>query len=258
MSTGSRLSAYPVALPAVPNQRIGLLSTFPPKLCGLATFAAALETALVEAGHSVDVVRVDDGDHAVGVVRTVAATLVNGVPASVRAAASVLSRGDVAIVQHEYGIYGGPDGDEVLDLLRALTVPAIVVLHTVPLAPTARQRSVLTAIGRMADRLVVMTDSASARLLGSYPVDPAKVVTIPHGAAQPSVDPVDDCATHATRPQLQGRVGSGRYVQLGGGATHVAAGHGPHTALTVPEVASREGVHNCPGQAVVQMSVQSA
>ena len=58
----------------------------------------------------------------------------------------VLSRCDVAIVQHEYGIYGGADGDEVLDLLAALDVPAIVVLHTVPLAPTPHQRSVLEEV----------------------------------------------------------------------------------------------------------------
>ena len=33
----------------------------------------------------------------------------------------ILSQGDVAIVQHEYGIFGGADGDEVLDLLNAST-----------------------------------------------------------------------------------------------------------------------------------------
>ena len=48
-----------------------------------------------------------------------------------RDAAPALNAFDVAIVQHEYGIYPGADGEDVLPLLRRLTVPSIVVLHTV-------------------------------------------------------------------------------------------------------------------------------
>jgi len=170
------------------SRRIGLLSTYPPKLCGLATFAAALEKALRHAGHQVDVVRIDDGQEPAAIGQRVAAELVNGVEASVRRAASVLSRCEVAIVQHEYGIYGGADGDEVLDLLEALDVPSIVVLHTVPLQPTPHQRSVLTAVVALADRVVVMTAAARDRLTASYPIDRTKVIMIPHGASTPALE----------------------------------------------------------------------
>jgi hypothetical protein len=66
----------------------------------------------------------------------------NEIPASVREIARVLSRCDVAIVQHEYGIYGG----EVISVLDALDVPAIAVLHAVPAGPSAHQRSVLETV----------------------------------------------------------------------------------------------------------------
>ena len=38
---------------------------------------------------------------------------------------------DVVIVQHEFGIFGGPDGVLVLHLLDALRVPVVLTLHTV-------------------------------------------------------------------------------------------------------------------------------
>ena len=40
--------------------------------------------------------------------------MVAGDPQGPAAAAMLLSSCDVVIVQHEYGIYGGHDGDEVL------------------------------------------------------------------------------------------------------------------------------------------------
>jgi glycosyltransferase involved in cell wall biosynthesis len=212
------MSTYPVfrSVLTSTSQRIGLLSTYPPKICGLATFAAALERELVSAGHRVDVVRVDDGDDDFANGEPVAATLVNGNPASIISAAAVLSRCDVVLIQHEYGIYGGADGEEVIDLIQALEVPAIVVFHTVPLNPTPHQKSLLVAITDLAARVVVMTQAARDRLTLSYPIDRSKVVIISHGALAPTreqrreIDRID----HA-RPQLLtwGLLGPGKGIE---------------------------------------------
>jgi glycosyltransferase involved in cell wall biosynthesis len=98
------------------------------------------------------------------------------------AAVRALESFDVAIVQHEFGIYSGPEGSEVVDLLRDLTVPAIVVLHTVLRRPTPEQRRIVEELGRRADGLVVQSAAARARLLEQYAVDAQKVRMIPHGA----------------------------------------------------------------------------
>ena len=179
--------------------RVGMLSTYPPKMCGLATFAAALSTHLYEAGHRVDVVRVDDGDAVsdLGMTRLgaervpVSGVLTNNVAESVRSAAAVLSLADVAVIQHEYGIFGGADGDDVLDLIDAIDVPVIVVLHTVPLHPTTNQKLVLERLCARVAQVVVMSRTAHDRLLNLYVVDPSTVAVIPHGAAlpRPEVDP---------------------------------------------------------------------
>jgi glycosyltransferase involved in cell wall biosynthesis len=196
--------------------RIGMVSTYPPKLCGLATFAAALTGALRAAGHRVDVMRLHDGSDPAGIGQAVTGELLNGSPASLRAAAVSLSRCDTVIVQHEYGIFGGPDGDEVLTLLDAVSAPAIVVLHTVPLTPTPHQREVLEAVCQRAARVVVMTESANTRLCGSYAVDTAKVDVVSHGAALPdgSLEPSTTTPT-AAAPQLLtwGLLGPGKGVE---------------------------------------------
>ncbi len=196
------------------RHRIGMVSTYPPKLCGLATFAAALDDELRRNGHQVDVVRIDDGDDLPSVGRPVVAELVNGVPTTIRRAAMLLSQCDVVIVQHEYGIYGGADGDEVLALLDAIKVPTIVVLHTVPEVPSAHQRSVLVAVCRAADSIVVMSDAAKRRLV-TYRVDGSKVATIPHGATVPAPRPDDPAGLDRGRAHLLtwGLLGPGKGIE---------------------------------------------
>ena len=160
---------------------IGVLSTHPPTRCGLATFSSALSEGLRAAGATVNTVRIADGSitEDPGVV----GELTNGSASSVAATAELLNRCDVAIVQHEYGIYGGVDGEEIVDILKALRIPSIVVAHTVLTDPTPHQRWVLETIAAEADQVVVMSAAASERLSTGYDVDRRKVTVIPHGAA---------------------------------------------------------------------------
>jgi glycosyltransferase involved in cell wall biosynthesis len=159
-----------------------LLSTYPPTQCGLATFTAALLAHLAAPGDQVAVVRVLD-EPAPRPAGEVVHDLVAGSAASASAAAAVLNSFDVAIVQHEYGIYGGPDGQDVVSLLDALYVPSIVVLHTVLAHPTCRQRVILDEVIAAASAVVTMTQTARSRLLDIYGTAPEKVFVIPHGAA---------------------------------------------------------------------------
>lgn len=160
----------------------GFLSSYPPTQCGLATFTAALRTEVARAGHDTGVVRVlERPDSSVGA--TVVHHMVHDQPGAVVTTAAALNRFDVAVVQHEYGIYDGPDGDSVVDVLERLTVPSIVVLHTVLVEPTRHQRHVLNAVARCASALVTMTATARQRLIDKYDVDESKVVVIPHGAS---------------------------------------------------------------------------
>jgi polysaccharide biosynthesis protein PslF len=232
--------------PQPSGRRIGMLSTYPPKLCGLATFAAALTSELSRVGDTVTVVAIDDGDDPSHIAT--ASELVNGSAASVREVARLLSRSDVAVIQHEYGIFGGADGDEILEVLKRLSVPAIVVLHTVPAAPTAHQRFVLERVCDLAARSVVMTSSARSRLERGYTVDTAKIVTIPHGASPPTPPRLISDARDVVRPQLLtwGLLGPGKGIEHVIRALGILAGEGLAVRYTIagathPKVFERDG-----------------
>ncbi|HET7666460.1 MAG TPA: glycosyltransferase [Mycobacterium sp.] len=111
--------------------------------------------------------------------------MVNGSPVSVAACAELLNRSDVAVIQHEFGIYGGVDGAEVLDVMDGLRVPSIVIAHTILKDPTRHERSVFDAVAARADQMIVMSEAASVQLRRGFGVERHKVITIPHGATVP-------------------------------------------------------------------------
>ncbi len=187
----------------------GILSTYPPTACGLAIFSSALSEGLTANGADVGVVRVADGSPSSSA--RVIGELVPGSTTSIATCAELLNQSDVAVIQHEYGIYGGVDGDDVVHVMGGLRVPSIVVAHTVLKDPTPHQRSVLEAIAALADQVVVMSEAARQRLCRGFDIDHRKVTTIPHGATVPRDAPLN----RSGRPTLLtwGLLGPGKGIE---------------------------------------------
>lgn len=227
----------------------GFVSTYPPTQCGLASFTAALYHALTDAG--------EDAGRVVRLVEQrlprpsaeVVAELVAGDPASLVNAAGRLNGCDVAIVQHEFGVYGGRDGAEVLELLARLEVPTVVVLHTVRANPTAHQRHILEAVVARAGAVVAMTDTARERLAASHAVDMSKVWVIAHGApalapASTVMDPV--FRTGQATVLTWGLIGPGKGIEWGIEAMNLLGDLQPAPRYVIagqthPKVAARDG-----------------
>lgn len=199
--------------------RFGFLSTYPPTRCGLATFTAALAAALAADGSDeVVVVRVDDlvpaGPPTPGPGVRVVADLHPGDGVGRSRATTLLNSCDLVIVQHEFGIYGGPDGDEVIDVLERILSTRIVVLHTVPVEPTPHQRAVLRRVTELADRVVVMTRAAGTIIVDQYGVPSERIALIPHGVnIAPSL-----AATSLSSPPViltWGLIGPGKGIEWG-------------------------------------------
>ena len=156
--------------------------------------------------------RVVDGGEQLSPRDRVIGELINGSRPSLSAASESLNVCDVAVVQHEYGLYGGADGDDVLEILGGLDVPSIVVAHTILAEPTRHQRSVLNDVAALADQVVVMTEAARVRLCNGFDVDASKVTTIAHGAAIPAGRAV---ANPGSRPLILtwGLIGPGKGIE---------------------------------------------
>jgi glycosyltransferase involved in cell wall biosynthesis len=98
-----------------------------------------------------------------------------------RTAQSLERCADVVAIQFEEGIWGGPDGESVLDFVRPLKLPAIATLHTLHPEPTERQREILVELAATVHTVVVMSNAAAAVLADVYGVDTAKIEVIACG-----------------------------------------------------------------------------
>ena len=100
---------------------------------------------------------------------------------------------DVVCLQHEFGIYGGPAGRNILALLKDLRAPIVTTLHTVLRNPDRHQEQVMNELIRLSSRLVVMTRFTRDLLLERYNAPAEKVDLIAHGIPDTAwIDP-DQC-----------------------------------------------------------------
>ncbi|WP_136162634.1 glycosyltransferase family 4 protein [Sphingomonas flavalba] len=175
--------------------RVALIGNFPPRKCGIATFTEGVYDALTAAfpDCAVDVVAMVDPGAAYAFPDAVGMTVAQDDPDAYRRAADWLrGRGpDVVCVQHEFGIYGGPAGAWLLDLLERIDAPVVTTLHTVLTDPSADQRRVMMALARRSARLVVMAERGLAILRDVYGVPIHKIMVVPHGVPDVPLSPPD-------------------------------------------------------------------
>jgi glycosyltransferase involved in cell wall biosynthesis len=179
--------------------RIGLVSTFPPQVCGIAAYTKYLVDGLVTVDPSLSVTVL--AEHGAGPTQNASVIpcfraeddYVDGVLNALRHLDL-----DVVHVQHEYGIFGvDARFPRLLSGIRALGVPVVLTLHTVhtalsfdlgctwrhsrpPLDRAAIERY-QRDLGDGADVVVAHQRQAMGEVLVRQGVAEERVVTIPHG-----------------------------------------------------------------------------
>ncbi len=160
------------------------IGTYPPKKCGIASFSQDLRDNLLMLGQEVHVAAISDQEYNYSYPSEVIFEIRQHQVSDYEMTARLINLSkdiEVCIIQHEYGIFGGPDGEYVLSLIGKLKKPFIVVAHTVLPTPSENQSRILTLLIQQAAGVVCMT-RRSARLLSSlFSVPASKIYMIHHG-----------------------------------------------------------------------------
>lgn len=177
-----------------PIQRIAFIGNYLPRQCGIATFTADLCEAIAATNNGTTCIALPVNDVQAGYAYPprVRFELTEKDLDSYRRAADFLNINNVGLVclQHEYGIFGGRAGSNILALLGELRMPIVTTLHTILRDPDPDQRRVLEEVAALSDRLVVMSERGAEFLQEVYGVHPKKIDRIPHGIPDiPFVDP---------------------------------------------------------------------
>ena len=164
-----------------------IVSTSPPQRCGIASYTTDIVHALAEVAPTwkVDVCALDSD----GVLYSDPVSVVvteDDRSDYARAADELTARGtELVLVQHEYGIFGGDDGEYLVDFTDRLTqrgLPYVITLHTVLSHPSVNQTRVLRALCASAALVTVFTETARRVIIDEDIVDPEHIVVAEHGA----------------------------------------------------------------------------
>ncbi len=164
--------------------RVALIGTFPPRRCGIASFTKDIFDRLGNrSDFQIEVYALDTPDSAEnrpGVAGIIGQTVQEDY---LRVARQINEGGfDAVWIQHEFGIFGGPDGEMVCDFVDRIATPLVITFHTVLSAPSPRQRHIVEHLISRASRIMVMSNQGRETLVDQYRAPPEVVETIPHGA----------------------------------------------------------------------------
>jgi len=170
-------------------QRVGFVSTYPPRACGIASYTRSLSLALLMSGQSKKnvIVAVNEAGGNDYSDKNVRHTLDQHDHDTYLDAANFLNASDVSVVsiQHEYGIFGGDWGDYILDLCGQLEKPFVTTFHTVLPDPPEKARRVLAQLSEMSAAVVVTIESAAKLLQEQSGLSTSRIRVIRHGAIIP-------------------------------------------------------------------------
>lgn len=164
-----------------------IVSSYPPRECGLATFSKDIVNAIkIVFGDTlpIEVCALQNEKNQCNYNQEVAYTINSSKLEEYQIIAEKINeRKDIGLVciQHEFGLFGGEYGDYILAFILALNKPIATVFHTVLPHPDQKRKKIVHAIVDLSDRIIVLTKKSQDILISDYGCSIAKTQIIPHG-----------------------------------------------------------------------------
>lgn len=167
-------------------KKIALIGSYFPRKCGIATFTYDLYNSIKQENDCM-VIAMNDGekyDYPPEVKLEIKQQSLEDYVTT----AKFLNRSGVEVVciQHEFGIFGGKNGNYILELIKRLKMPAVTTLHTILDTPDSDQKHVLRKLAIYSSRVIVMSRMGKRMLHDIYGIDSEKIKIIGHGIPDPN------------------------------------------------------------------------
>lgn len=199
-----KLAAQDIKPGAAAPAEILIITTYPPRQCGIATYSQDLIKALND--HYIDSFTVkvcalenNNERHSYDFPEVKYVLNVSD-PESYTALAAQINEDEnlkAVLLQHEFGLVAESVGN-FNNFIDSINKPLSVVFHTVLPNPDEALKGNVQHILNRADSLIVMTNNAGEILARDYIVDKEKIAIIPHGT---------HLVPHADKSQLKSKYG---------------------------------------------------
>lgn len=162
--------------------KIGIISTFLPTQCGIATYAEDLIQNLKFYSPTLNIYRFELSDR-LQKTRSSTFNIQNDQPDGYYKASYFINSSDIDVLdfQHEYKIFGKPDGENIEILFNNVKKPIITTLHTVNFELSGIRSQIFKKILARSNRLFLFSKEAKKHIVEKYDMNADKLIVIPHG-----------------------------------------------------------------------------
>jgi glycosyltransferase involved in cell wall biosynthesis len=238
------------------SAEILVISSYPPRKCGIATYSQDLVRMLnkkFRCSFAIKICALESGPGRHDYPDEVEYTLDTTINPAYSKMAQTINSNDrikIVLVQHEFGFFRRHE-DTFLQFLKDLRVPVLNAFHTVILKPDEELRARVKNIADASASVIVMTNNSAKVLREEYGLPRRKIMVIPHGThlvTHPNKDDLKQKHGLAGRKVLTtfGLLGSGKKIETTLGALPSIIKTHPDVIFLVigkthPEIIKNEG-----------------
>lgn len=163
-----------------------IITSYPPRVCGIATYSQDLYKAVnnkFSNYYSVRICALESDENSLEYTDEVKYVLKTSIPESYEKTASLINNDrevSLVVIQHEFGFFSKQE-NAFKGFMISLKKPLITSFHTVLHPIDENQISRIRTIADASESVIVMTNNSAEILINDYNLPPEKVSVIPHG-----------------------------------------------------------------------------